>query len=79
MPYRKETHSANKKNDVPYAVTTDCDRNLLTYKAVLRILSTNKSKFLSVKTDNYQTVYFILGTAALLGAGSVFFIRRRGK
>jgi LPXTG-motif cell wall-anchored protein len=31
------------------------------------------------KTGNYQTVYFILGTAALLGAGSVFFIRRRGK
>lgn len=31
------------------------------------------------KTDNYQTVYFVLGTSALLGAGSVFFIRRHGK
>ena len=30
------------------------------------------------QTDNYQTVYFVLGTAALLGAGSVFFIRRSG-
>ncbi len=30
------------------------------------------------QTGNYQTVYFVLGAAALLGAGSVFFIRRRG-